>query len=131
MAAVLRDAGNTREVAEAIGRGLPVALALELKAGLALSNAQLAVLLGMSARTLARLDPAGHLDAVAGDRVHRAHRIVGLAVAVLEDPQAAVRWLKTPQRALNDALPLDLLATDVGCRAVETLLGRMEHGVYT
>jgi len=28
-------------------------------------------------------------------------------------------------------VPLELAETDVGSRAVEALLGRMEHGVYT
>jgi uncharacterized protein (DUF2384 family) len=39
--------------------------------------------------------------------------------------------MKTPQRALAGAVPLHLAQTDVGTRAVEALLGRMEHGVYT
>ena len=39
--------------------------------------------------------------------------------------------MKTPQRALGGAIPLRLAETDVGTRAVEALLGRMEHGVYT
>jgi putative toxin-antitoxin system antitoxin component (TIGR02293 family) len=50
---------------------------------------------------------------------------------VLEDQGAAARWMKTPQRSLSGAAPLHLARTDVGTRAVEALLGRMEHGVYT
>jgi len=61
----------------------------------------------------------------------RAARLYSIAAEVLEDSQAAARWLKTPQRALGGAVPLQLAETDAGTRAVEALLGRMEHGVYT
>ena len=131
MAAALQDSRTTLEVVEAIDRGLPVSSALELKALLGLSNGQLAVLLGMSPRSLARLDRNGTLDPVSGDRLYRALRVVVQAIEVLEDEPAAVNWLKSAQRALGDTMPLDLLRTDVGARAVESLLGRMEYGVYT
>jgi uncharacterized protein (DUF2384 family) len=32
---------------------------------------------------------------------------------------------------LGSVQPLELAQTDVGSRAVEALLGRMEHGVFT
>ena len=54
-----------------------------------------------------------------------------IASEVLEDADAAARWLKSPQRGLAGAIPLELARSDVGARLVETLLGRMEHGVYT
>jgi len=132
MAAVVPSPSSTLELVAQIQRGLPVPAAFELKEFLGVGNERLAELLGMSLRTFARLDrDKGVLDPVAGDRLHRAARIVAMAVEVLEDEAAAVRWLKTPQRALGEATPLDLFGTDVGARAVEALLGRMEYGVYT
>jgi putative toxin-antitoxin system antitoxin component (TIGR02293 family) len=81
---------------------------------------------------VARLDPVkSHLDAVSGDRLVRSARLYAIAVDVLEDPESAAQWLKAPQPALGGAVPLELAQTDVGTRAVETLLGRMEHGVFT
>ena len=115
-----------------IQSGLPAASALAFKEALQLTQAELALLLGISVRTLARWDPAESLlDAVGGDRLVRSARLFTIAAEVLEDRDAAVRWLKLPQRALAGAIPLDLAQTDVGARAVEALLGRMEHGVYT
>jgi putative toxin-antitoxin system antitoxin component (TIGR02293 family) len=115
-----------------IEAGLPVASAMAFKEALELTNSELAAVLGVSARTLARLDPArSRLDLVSGDRLVRAARLLAIAVDVLEDVRSAVQWLKTPQRALGGAIPLQRAATDVGAREVETLLGRMEHGVYT
>jgi putative toxin-antitoxin system antitoxin component (TIGR02293 family) len=115
-----------------IESGLPAASALAFKDTLGLTNPELAALLGVSVRTLARWHPArSKLDLVAGDRLVRSARLFAIAADVLEDREAAAKWMKMPQRALGGAIPLRLAQTDVGTRAVEALLGRMEHGVYT
>jgi putative toxin-antitoxin system antitoxin component (TIGR02293 family) len=115
-----------------IESGLPYASALAFKDALGITNAELAAVLGISPRTLARMDPVtSRLDLVSGDRLVRAARLLTIATDVLEDVEAATRWLKSPQRALGGAIPLQRAATDVGAREVETLLGRMEHGVFT
>lgn len=131
-AAIAAEPATANEWAARIRSGLPAASALAFKAALDLTNEQLASVLGVSPRTVARLDPArSHLDAVSGDRLVRSARLFAIAEEVMEEAQAAARWLKSPQRALGGAVPLELAQTDVGSRAVEALLGRMEHGVYT
>ena len=131
-AAIGSEPATTTEWVARIRSGLPAASALAFKAALGLTNEELAAVLGLSAKTAARLDPAkSHLDPVSGDRLVRSARLYAIAAEVLEDGPAAARWLKSPQRALGGAVPLELAQTDVGSRAVEALLGRMEHGVYT
>jgi putative toxin-antitoxin system antitoxin component (TIGR02293 family) len=120
-----------RDSVARIHAGLPVAAAFALKEALGLTNAALADLLGVTARTLARWDEKARLDPVTGDRLDRVTRLLERAVEVLEDPAAAAAWLRSPQRALGGAVPIELASTDIGTRAVEALLGRMEHGVYT
>ena len=130
--AIPAEPASTSEWVERIRSGLPAASAMAFKEALGLTNEQLASVLGVSPRTVARLDPAkSHLDAVSGDRLVRAARLYAIAADVLEDSAAAAHWLKSPQRALGAAVPLELAETDVGSRAVEALLGRMEHGVFT
>lgn len=130
--AIRLEADGTRAWVKRINAGLPATSALAFKGALGLTNEELAALLGVSARTIGRWNPAkARLDPVAGDRLYRCARLFTLAAEVLEDREAAVHWLKAPQRALGGAVPLELAATDVGARAVEALLGRMEHGVYT
>lgn len=120
------------EWVERIRKGLPAASAFAFKEALDLTGEELAAVLGVSARTVARLDAAkSHLDAVSGDRLVRAARLYAIAAEVLEDADEAARWLKSKQGALGGAVPLELAETDVGSRAVESLLGRMEHGVFT
>ena len=131
-AAIASEPASTGEWVSRIQSGMPAASALAFKEALKLTNAELAAVLGLSPRTLARWNPAkSKLDLVSGDRLVRSARLFAIAVEVLEDDEAAARWLKAPQRALGGAVPLQLAETDVGVRAVEALLGRMEHGVYT
>ena len=79
-----------------------------------------------------RHDPCGALrSGRRGDRLVRSARLYAIAVEVLADDAAAAQWLKSPQPALGSVQPLELAQTDVGSRAVEALLGRMEHGVFT
>ena len=129
---IAAEPASTGEWVARIRSGLPAASALAFKAALDLTNEELASVLGVSPRTVARLDPAkSHLDPVSGDRLVRSARLYAIAAEVLEDAPAAARWLKSPQRALGGAVPLELAQTDVGSRDVEALLGRMEHGVFT
>src|SRR5260221_5859353 len=130
--AIAAEPATTTEWVARIRSGLPAASAIAFKEALGLNNEQLASVLGVSRRTVARLDPAkSHLDAVSGDRLVRSARLYAIAADVLEDAPAAAQWLKAPQRALGGSVPLELAQTDVGARAVEALLGRMEHGVFT
>ncbi len=55
-------------------------------------------------------------------------RIVGLATHYLGDVQAANRWLKRPNAALGGKTPIELLDTEPGARAVESVLGRIAYG---
>ena len=65
------------------------------------------------------------------DRLLRVVRVVVGALEALGDSEKARVWLRTPNRALRGEVPLDLLATDIGARMVERVLGRIEHGVYS
>jgi putative toxin-antitoxin system antitoxin component (TIGR02293 family) len=114
-----------------IHEGMPVQSAEALKERVAVPDALLARLLGISEKTLSRARAGrGRLDFVASDRLFRVARIVALAIGVLETEQAALRWLKRPQIGLGVRVPLTLLTTDAGSDQVEKLLQRIEHGVY-
>ena len=65
------------------------------------------------------------------DRILRIARLFDRAVAVLGSASEARSWLKTAQRALGQRTPLEFMATEIGGREVEDLLGRIEHGVFS
>ena len=46
-----------------------------------------------------------------------------------ESPEAAQMFLTTPHPQLDNQAPLDLAATDLGTRRVETLLWKLEHSL--
>jgi putative toxin-antitoxin system antitoxin component (TIGR02293 family) len=59
-------------------------------------------------------------------------RLFHLATALYDgDEDAARAWLRKPARALDGETPLDHAGTEAGAREVESLIGRLEHGVYT
>lgn len=89
--------------------------------------------LAISTRTFQRLKetPTRKLDAEVSGRLWRFTEIVTRAADVLGSEEAAERWMATPAMALDQRRPIDLMATTTGSGLVETLLDRMDHGVYT
>ena len=58
-------------------------------------------------------------------------RAIARAEVALDDREKAGRWMREPNRALGGTRPLDLLRSSAGARAVETVLGRIEHGTFS
>jgi putative toxin-antitoxin system antitoxin component (TIGR02293 family) len=96
-----------------------------------LSFERIMVLIDVPRRTLTRRKRDGRLLPDESDRLLRASRLFGRALELFEgDRDAASEWLSTAQPALGGAVPLDLARTDVGVREVETLVGRLEQGIF-
>ena len=80
-------------------------------------------------KTLANRRRSGRLTPGQSDRLLRVARVVARAETTFGDGAKAASWLRRPTRALGGEAPLDLLDTDEGAREVETLLGRIDHGL--
>lgn len=124
--------------ADAVGRvkqGLPLREFDALRDLLDLTVEDLATRVGISPATLSRRRreaDGGRLDPEHSDRLMRYARLYWQAVQLLGGHAESARaWLKRPARALDGATPLDFADTEVGGREVETLILRLEHGVYT
>ncbi len=119
------------ELAEAVREGLPVRVVDELVARGALSTEELERLV-IPRRTLAhRRQKRQRLSREESDRLTRIARAVAHAEDVLGDVGTARDWLRRPNRALEGRRPLETLDTDGGARAVEAVLERAAHGVYS
>jgi putative toxin-antitoxin system antitoxin component (TIGR02293 family) len=95
-----------------------------------LSWTELATLIQLPPRTIARRKAAGRLEPDESDRLLRASRVFGRALELFEgDAEAAREWLLNKQPLLGGRVPLDLATTDVGALEVERLIGRLEHGI--
>jgi putative toxin-antitoxin system antitoxin component (TIGR02293 family) len=65
------------------------------------------------------------------DQAFRTASVLAQAITVLGDTKKAAQWLSTLNRALGGEIPLDLLDTSAGKQEVETILDRIEYGVYS
>ena len=82
-------------------------------------------------RTLARRK-ARHeaLTVEESDKALRLARVSSEADRVFGDPAKSSRWLRKPNAALAGNRPLDLLKSETGSRAIDELLGQIDHGMF-
>jgi putative toxin-antitoxin system antitoxin component (TIGR02293 family) len=129
-----RTVSSDLDLADTVRAGLPSAALdhiLEELDGYLESNAQVYELVG-STRTLQRKrSTKARLSPGESDRLVRFARMIVRAEEAIGDEAKALRWLITPNRALEGQRPLELLDSDAGTVAVEQVLGRIEHGVYS
>lgn len=115
---------------EMIRRGIPADAVESVLKATRVSRSELAQVLGIPERTLARRKREGVLNSAESAKLLRLARVVGRAIEVFEDCEPALHWLKAPNAALAGRTPLSLLDTDIGAESVLDTLGRIEHGVF-
>ena len=129
---VLRERlGDYAAVIDRTRTGLPYAALEALARRYAIALPRILGVLGLPARTHARRKKERQLTAAESDRLLRLARVAASAEHTLGAADKAGQWLQKPNRALRGAAPLDLLDTDLGAEEVVTILGRIEHGVYS
>jgi putative toxin-antitoxin system antitoxin component (TIGR02293 family) len=117
---------------ERILRGIEFEAVERVKAQASLTDSELAKLLGVGEATLRRARAAGGtLDVATSDRLYRLTKVLSVAEDALSGSANAGTWLRRPQPALGGRVPLELLVTQAGADEVETLLRRIDHGIYT
>lgn len=115
-----------------IETGLRVTKVAEISKATGLSELQVRRLSRISASSFARRQKTGKLTAEESDRLARLSRITTAAVDFFQgERDDAHRWLHTPAAALDEQKPIDVMINDAGVKAVEDLLIRLEHGVFT
>lgn len=128
-----KEIASDRDLIDAVRAGLPSkALDHVLKEWARLLTQSDVYRVVGSARTLQRKRTQGvNLSADESDRLARLARILVRAEEALGDEDKARQWLTEENRALGGERPLSLLDSDAGTLAVERVLGRIEHGVYS
>ena len=117
-----------QDLVRLIRQGLPIAAVDYLLEQQWISATELDRII-LSRKTLSHRRRLGHLTADQSDRLLRLVRILALAEETFGQRDKALQWLRRPNRVLGDEAPLELLDTDIGARQVETLLGRIAHGI--
>lgn len=122
---------------DALKEGLPASRLVDLVESTALFSAMpgaLEAALGVSLRTIQRRRRDGETSLLSPDQSSRLWKfaeILDRATEVFGGRDAAEAWLSSPAMALDRRRPIDLLATAAGTEAVETVLTRLDFGVYT
>ena len=112
-------------------QGVSKQLMLQVQAHMELSQKELADLLHLTPRTIQRMAPEQLLLPAASGQLLELARLYRRTVEVLGDSARANRWLRTPITAFNNVPPMSLLDTPAGTQWVFTVLGRIEHSVFS
>jgi putative toxin-antitoxin system antitoxin component (TIGR02293 family) len=124
-------ADSTPGLIRELHRGLPFGSLEFLSSESGIPISEIAPLVGIPPRTLARRKVSGRLAPAESERLLRISRIFELAVGLFNGIAAdGVVWLRTPRRTLAGSSPLAYSTTEVGAREVENLIGQLEHGVF-
>jgi putative toxin-antitoxin system antitoxin component (TIGR02293 family) len=110
--------------------GLPLAT-VDALAAAGLVDLDHAIELDVISRTSwasARKSGSGRLSPAMSEKILRLARIQARAADTFGRDKARL-WLLRPCEPLDNRPPLALLASESGARAVETLLGRIDHGI--
>jgi putative toxin-antitoxin system antitoxin component (TIGR02293 family) len=121
--------GGAAALQSAVREGLPYGSFESVRKALRVGARELAAVLGVAPRTLARRKLDRHLSAIESDRLYRIAHVAMVAEEVLGSPDRARAWLRRSNRALGGELPIGLLDTEIGARRVEDVLLRLDAGV--
>ena len=126
-----RRIASLDDLRKTVKEGLPYASFEALSARLGLDRDEAANALHLPHRTIARRKKQRKLQADESDRVLRLARISAQAAETFGSETKAAEWLRRPNRALGNLIPLELLDTDIGVHQIEEILGRIEHGLIS
>jgi putative toxin-antitoxin system antitoxin component (TIGR02293 family) len=125
------SASSIPELIREIQQGLPFKAleTLSMESGIPVS--EIASIMDIPERTLARRKATGHFVREESERLVRLSSIFEKAVELFGgDIPAAVTWLRTRRPALGNNSPLAFSSTELGAREVENLIGQLVHGVF-
>jgi len=115
-----------------IEKGLPWSAFDRFVKSIGLRAEDIANLVGIPRRTLARRKAEGRLRPDESDRLLRLARLFSRALELFNgDHDAATEWLTKRKIALGGAVPLELAQTDIGAAEVDNLIGRLQHGIFS
>lgn len=121
----------SHSLGEIIEKGVSSASLRRMMEALEISKKDMFVYIDISPATFARrTKQQSRLTTTETDRVYRYTRLLSLATNMFHgDRDEARRWLKSPAYAFKGETPLEHAKTEFGAHEVETLIGRMEHGI--
>lgn len=96
-----------------------------------LSNRELSAALPISERQLIRYAKEQILKPEVTERLISITQLYLFGYEVFQDRAQFQKWMHTLNKAAGDVMPLTLLDTNYGIKLVQSLLGRIQHGVFS
>lgn len=125
-------ASSSGELIRQVRRGFSFHALLDLQSRSGVPLAEIASIIDLPPRTLARRKSSGRLSSDESEKLLRLSAVFEQAVDLFEgDRTGALKWLTSPKKALENHTPLAYSRTELGAREVEHLMGRLEHGVFS
>src|SRR6266496_4790688 len=125
-------AATSGELIRQVGQGFSFHALQIFQSRSGVSLSEVASIIGIPPRTLARRKSSGRLTSDESEKLLRLSSVYEQAMDLFEgDIESARKWLTTPKKALEDHSPLEYSRTELGAREVENLIGRLEHGVFS
>ena len=120
---------NDAEADTEIRGGYAVSVAEQLQHVLALTDAEMAKVLGRSRRTYTRYrDKQKQLGLSESERVFRYVRLLRRATTIFGSEEKAAWWMNESNPALDGRKPFEAALTAPGAVLVDDLLASLEHG---
>lgn len=114
---------------QSIREGYPAAILKAASSFFGVTDARIQDIAQVPASTASRLEKnAARIDAAATERVYRMGTVTRMAIDVFEDEAAAIEWMRQPNRAFDNAAPLDLMDTEPGAVSVRQVLNAIATG---
>lgn len=129
--ALEREVRSDLELMEIVERGLPVKVLDRILSDGLLSKQEVFDFV-ISQRSLdRRRKESRRLSPEESDALVRAMLVLTRALEVFGSLEHAQEWLRHPLPIIGGRRPLSLVKTEVGFKTLETVLGRIEHGIYS
>lgn len=120
------------EIIDIARKGIKVSTAKKVIDQIEINQEELAEYSGINKRTLSRRfrESAKSFTPEESEKIIRLAKVYTEAVDVFDEQSKALEWLKRPNKALKNELPISLLDSEFGAEQVLNVLGRIREGVY-
>jgi putative toxin-antitoxin system antitoxin component (TIGR02293 family) len=116
---------------EEIETGIKSSALIQFAKHTGLSEDCISALIPINKKTLLRRKAQGALDSKQSDRLIMIAKVCAHALNVFGSKEKTKAWLKTPNVALSNKKPIDMLKNSLGCSLLDEVLYRIEYGIYT
>lgn len=96
-----------------------------------LTEERISTLIPINRKTLLRRKALGKLDPKESDRLIAIAKTYAHAMRVFGSKEKVNQWIQTDNIALGNKKPFDLLKNNLGCQMVDSVLYRIEYGIYS